>query len=170
MTRSERGFFTIELVVVLGLSSLIAIGAGMTVTQLITSTQRNDNQAVAVSHAQQAGYWISQDVICSQNITLGDDPCTSDDEFISIFWKDWENGDSYDIRYLWLNSGSLQKLNRTFVVRDRENVVTENKTRQVADYIAGAGFTQQGHVWQLNIQTHFGERTVSREYGIDQRQ
>lgn len=166
MKRGERGFFTLELIVTIGISALITLGAGMTIAQMISSNKRNDDHLMALNNAQKAGYWISNDVLMSQNITLGDEG-----EFISLAWKDWETGYTHNIRYLWLDSeGSLHKLSRNFVSRDTGGTVTDNRTTLVADYISSANITQETKIWRLDIQTQYGEKTVSREYEVRQRQ
>lgn len=171
MKSSERGFLVIELVVVIGISAIIALGAGMTTVQLITSTQRNNDQLAAANHAQKAGDWISQDVMMSQNVTLGDDGGTADIEFASLVWKDWQTGDTHTIRYIWLDSSdSLQKLQRNYVTRDVDEVIIDNKTTLVADNIYSANLTQQGNLWQLAVQARSGQKSVSRQYQIAQRQ
>jgi hypothetical protein len=103
-------------------------------------------------------------------IDIGDDPETDDVEFISLFWKDWENGDTYDTYYLWFDSAnSLQELKRRQVTHDINGAVMSDTTVLVATNIYAATLTQQANSWRLNVETRSGSRSVTREYEISRR-
>jgi type II secretory pathway component PulJ len=168
--RKEKGFTTAGVLVTIALASLIALGAGMTVAQIIKGTERNENHAEAVRQAQNLGRWFSRDALAAANITGGDDPETGDDELLSIWWKDWENGDNYDIRYIWLDDvGSLKQVKRNQVVRDRSGNIIQNTTTLIADSVYSANLSWQDDAWVFDIETHSGQRQTEREYKITQR-
>ena len=114
MRRQEEGLTLISLAVVVAIAAMIAVGAGMTSLQVIRGTERNEDHARVTQQAHNLGRWFTCDALASENITAGDDPETGDDEeLLTIYWKDWESGDVYDIRYIWLDDvDSLKKIKR----------------------------------------------------------
>ena len=107
----------------------------------------------------------------AQTINIGDDPETGDDvEFIIVHWKDWENGDTHEARYLWLDSvDSLKKLKRKQVIRDKNGVEIDNGMTLVADNINTASLSEQTGGWKLSVESCSGDKSVTREYEISQR-
>ena len=161
----EAGFALINVVVVLAISAIIAAGAGMTTVQMINGTKRNNDQATAVRQAQNVGFWISQDALKAQVISGEDDSQTGDIELIVITWKDWETGDIYDIRYVWLDSvDSLKRLRRNQVTCDKDGAVTASLSTLVADSINTANVSLQNDVWRLSVEAQCGKNSVIREY------
>lgn len=170
MRRDEGGFALINLAVAIAISAVIAAGAGMTTAQILKGSQQNSDWMTAVRQAQNAGYWVSQDALMAQDINISDDPETADEEFIIISWKDWETGDTHDIRYLWLDSAdSLKKLKRKQIIRDKDGLTTGNITTLVADNIYTADLSWQDGAWRLSVEAHSGEKSLTREYEISQR-
>ena len=170
MKRDEKGFTLIEALVATAIIALIALGAGMTTAQIIEGSQRSSDWTTAVRQAQNAGHWISEDVLIAQAITIVDDPETGDVEFITVNWKDWETGDTHDIRYVWLDSAdSLKGLKRQQLTYDKEGVEIGNTTTLLADNILTAALSLQDGVWRLSVETRSRDRSVATEYEIAQR-
>ena len=170
MRQNEKGFIIVNLAVVIAIAAIITLGAGMTTVQIIKGSQRTNDWATVVRQAQNVGYWVSEDALMAQTITIGDDPETANVEFIILSWKDWETGDVHDIRYVWFDSvDSLKKLKRTQVTKDRDGVEIENKTTLVADNIYTANLTWQDGMWRLSVEARSGEKRITREYEISQR-
>ncbi len=168
--KDEKGYSLIELLVAISVSAVLAAGAGMTTFQIFRSSKQNNDWNVAVRQAQSLGQWVSQDALMVNNIDIGDDPETEDVEFISLFWKDWENGNTFNTCYLWLDSeDSLKQLTRKQVTRDINGVEIGNTTSLVADNVYSATITPQTDSWRLTVETRSGTRSVTREYEISQR-
>lgn len=168
--KGEKGYSLIELLVAISVTAVLAAGAGMTTFQIFRSSKQNSDWNVAVRQAQSLGQWISQDALMVSTVDIGDDPETGDLEFISLFWRDWESGNSYDARYLWFDSAdSLKQLKRNQVTRDIDGVEINNTTFQVADNIYSATLTAQANSWKLAVETRSGSTSVTREYEISQR-
>ena len=171
MRRQEKGYSLLSLVTAVAIAAIIAAGAGMTSIQFIKGTERNEDNAKVTQQAHNLGRWFTRDALASGNITLGDDPETGDDEeFLTICWKDWESGDNYDIRYIWLDDiNSLKKLKRSQVIRNKDGAVIGSKAQTMADSIYSANFSQQGSTWILNLETRSGQESSVQEYRITQR-
>jgi type II secretory pathway component PulJ len=168
--KGEKGFTFIEVLIAVSCSALLAIGAGMTTMQILTSSRQNNDWNIAVRQAQSVGQQVSQDALMVNTIDIGDDAGTEDVEFISLFWKDWENGDTYNTYYLWFDSeDSLKELKRRQVSHDINGVITGDSTALVATNIHEATLAEQADSWRLTIETRSGERSVTREYEISRR-
>ena len=170
MKRHELGFAFTELLVVVAITSIITLGAGMSVVQIITGSRSTDDRATAVRQAQIVGYRVSRDALMAHTVRIGDDAGTADVEFLVFSWKDWETGEMHDISYIWLDSAnSLKKLKSRHVVRDRDGVETGNTLAMVADNIYSANFSVQGGLWSLSVEARSGNKSVTRTYEISQR-
>jgi type II secretory pathway component PulJ len=170
MRRKEKGFSLISMVVTIAIAALIAFGALITSFQIIKGTARNENHAEVIRQAQNLGCWFSRDALMAANITAGDNPETSDDELLTIWWKDWESGDTFDIRYILLDyADSLKQLKRNQVMRFKDGGVAENTTSLIAHSVYSANLSQQDDTWILNIETHSGQKQSVKEYKITKR-
>lgn len=168
MNPNEKGSMLLEAIIGTALIALLSVGTGMTISQMINNCQSSFDWTTAIRQAQSVGYWVSQDALRAQTIEIGDDPETGDDvEFIIVHWKDWETGDTREIRYLWLDSvDSLKKLMRNQVIKDKNGVEIGNKTTLVADNINTASFSEQTGRWRLSVEACSGDKSVTREYEI----
>ena len=120
--------------------------------------------------AQGLGYWISQDAVMVNTITVGDDAGTPDEEFVSLFWKDWETGDTSNTRYIWFDSAeSLRGLTRREIVNDSLGAQVSDTSTLVADNVHSAALAVGTDAWRLSVVTKSGQRTVSRDYDISRR-
>ncbi len=148
--KSEKGYSLVEIIVAVSISALLAIGAGMTTAQIMRSSRQNNDWNMALRQAQSVGYWVSQDALAVNTIDIGDDPETTELEFFTLFWKDWENGYTYDTRYMWFDSSdSLSKIERNQVILDNEVAELSNTTVLVADIIYSATLTPQTDSWRI---------------------
>jgi len=170
MRQSEKGFMLIELAVVVALTAILTLGAGMSVVQIITGSQRNEDGTTVVRQAQNVGYRVSHDALMAQTITIGDDPGTGDVEFIVLKWKDWESGETHEMSYIWLDSAdSLKKLKKRHIVCDRDGVETGNTLTMVADNIYAASLSEQDGLWSLSVEARSGDKSAIRTYEINKR-
>jgi len=170
MRRKERGYSLISTVVAIAIVSMVVAGAGVTSMQVITGTERNEDHSEVVQQGHNLGRWFSRDALMAESIDAGDDPGTGDDELLTIYWKDWESGDDFQIRYLWLDDAdSLKLLKRNQVKRDKDDNVTENTTSLIAQSVYSADLSQQDNTWILNLETHSGKKISMQEYRITKR-
>lgn len=163
--RDQRGFTLIELLVVIAIVALIAGAATMATFQVINVTKSSNDRMTVIRQVQNAGFWISHDTLMAQNIVTVNDPETSEDEFITLHWANWENGEVHKIVYTFHDmADGLKKLKRTHRIDD---VVSEQTL--VAEYIDSASFSEQDDIWKLTIQARSGTETETREYEINPR-
>ena len=171
MRQGERGFTLLELAVVIAISAIIALGAGMTAVQVIRGSDESNALMTVTNQVNSVGYWVSRDILSAQSVNASEDTGTVDTEFVIMNWKDWETGDMHDIRYIWLASAdSLQILKRKQVIRDKNDAEISNKVTLVANNIYSANLTQEDARWKLIAEAHSGGRSLTREYFISQRQ
>lgn len=170
MRRREKGFSIISIVVTVTIASMVAAGAGMTALQVIKGTERNENQARVIQQAHNLGRCFSRDALAAESISFGDNPDTGDDEFITLYWKDWQSGETFDIRYVLIDDNdSLKKVERKHIKRNIDGAVTENTTTMIADSVYSANTSQQENTWILNIETRWGKKSSIQEYKITRR-
>jgi prepilin-type N-terminal cleavage/methylation domain-containing protein len=170
MNPGEKGFTFVEMAVAAAVVALVALSAGMSVSQIISVSERNTDLTTAVHQVQNVGYWVSQDLLMAQTANATDDTGTADEEFIIAFRKDWETGDTFDIRYIWIDSAySLKKLRRQQVTRDKDGALTDNKTTLIADNIYTANLSWQSGIWGLSVEARSGGKNVVKEFEINRR-
>jgi len=170
MNLNEKGFTLVELAVAIAVVSVVTLGAGVTVSQISGVSQSNVDLTTAVRQAQNVGYWVSQDLLMAQTANVSDDPGTADTEFITVLRKDWEAGDTYDIRYVWIDSAdSLKKLKRKQLIHDKDGALIDNKTTLIADNIYTANLSWQGGIWGLSVEARAGEKSAVKEFEINRR-
>ena len=112
--QGERGFSTIELIVACAIIAPLSCAATMTIGQTINSTQRNENQVIAIRDVQNAGFWISRDTQMAESIV------TENLEYPNLVILSWteqnyEGGDSiyHSATYFFENlSGGVGELKR----------------------------------------------------------
>ena len=109
-------------------------------------------------------------LLTAQTITTSDDPGTTDVEFIILYWKDWETGDTYDIRYIWLDSAdSLKSLKRKVMSCDKDGIETGNISTLIANGIYSVNLSLQNGVWHFNVEARSGDMNIIRKYECTQR-
>ncbi len=170
MKRYEKGFTLIEVLVATAITAMIGAGVTTTSVQIINSSQRNTDWATAIRHTQNIGYWVRQDALMAQSINVSDDPETTDVEFIILDWKDWETGDTHNIRYILLDSAdSLKKLKRKQLTHDKNGVEIGNETTLIADNIYTANLSEQDSAWRLYVEAVSGMKNSAKTYRIGHR-
>ena len=167
---NEKGFAVINLIVVIALSSIIALGAGMTTAQILKQTQLNEDYATVIRQAQNVGFSVSQDMMMARMVSNTDNITTSDVEFITIIWKDWESGYKHDIRYIWLDPvDSLKRVVKKHTIYNENGQEISSVNTLLADNIYSANLTKPNDAWKLTVEARSGSKTVIREYEANKR-
>ncbi len=80
LLKSERGFSLLELLIALGIISIIGGAMAMTTATIVRLTPQSNDQVIALRQAQNAGYWITRDVQAAQTVDIN--PATG--EFLKL--------------------------------------------------------------------------------------
>jgi prepilin-type N-terminal cleavage/methylation domain-containing protein len=162
LKKGERGFSLVELVIVVALAGLVGAAITATAFQVFTFSTRLSNQMTAVRQVQQAGFWVSPDVMMAQNVTPGG--CTNC--LLNLYWKEeGGTGDSHNVTYKLIDmSGGLKRLEREHYVN-----LALSSTTTVAEYISSASFVPSGGAYTFTVTATVGGQTETRTYEVKPR-
>jgi prepilin-type N-terminal cleavage/methylation domain-containing protein len=178
----ERGVTLIELLVAIPIAGLVAAAAAGTIVQLLNT---NDISAgmLAVRQVQIAGDWVSRDGVQAQSAdNISDNISTGVGMPFTLKWSYWDTGatpevnETHQVTYSLVNmpSGSLKRLQRHEVVKDKGGATISDTTITVAEYIDGSATSC---VWEwangkrqpsfiFKIKAVVGQKTESRSYQV----
>src|SRR4030042_1978417 len=123
LKKGEKGFTLIELLVGISIAALIVGAASATIITMLRLSPQNNDWAVSLRQVQNAGYWISRDVLMAETIIVGDKNPT----FLTLRQPRYTGGTD-NITYQFEDmSGGLKRLMRT----NTDN----NTTIMIAEYI-----------------------------------
>jgi prepilin-type N-terminal cleavage/methylation domain-containing protein len=116
----NHGFTLIEIVIAMGIGSLVTAGGTATVYQIFSNNARNTANMVAVKQVENALHFLQRDVQMAHTIQTSQ---TGADR-ITLTWVDWDTSETHTVRYTVTSS---DKLVRT---------VDAGASETVAQYIA----------------------------------
>jgi prepilin-type N-terminal cleavage/methylation domain-containing protein len=87
--RGQSGFTFVELTVTLAICGIIALGATVANSQMISQTVKNNDYTTANRQVLNAIHWISRDAEMAQNIENWENFPLSDN--LTLSWITWEN-------------------------------------------------------------------------------
>ena len=123
LKKGQKGFTLIELLVGLSIAALVVGAASMTIITMLRLSPQTNDWAIALRQVQNAGFWISRDVLMSDNITTGDRNPT----FLTMTQPQTQPPKKMIVYQFQDMSGGLKRLTRT----DTDN----NTTIMIAEYI-----------------------------------
>jgi prepilin-type N-terminal cleavage/methylation domain-containing protein len=85
--RNQRGFTLIEMLTVVAITGLIAIGASIATAQVLHQSTRNSDYTTASRHTLNAINWISCDAQMAQTVQ----PDGASGFPLTLSWVDWDN-------------------------------------------------------------------------------
>jgi len=133
INKNQKGFTLIELMIVIGISSIITGSIIMTIFQVVIGSARTNNHMIAVRQAQNAGYWVSHDAQMAQSVGLADESVDDPDGTrfpFTLTWVDWGNNEVHQVTYTLEDmTGGSKQLKRSHFI----NGTTE--TSLVAQFI-----------------------------------
>lgn len=87
----QKGFTLVEIIVALGIFSLIITGLSVSAVQLITGNIMNSNKMEAIRQVQNVGYWVSRDAVQAMEVSTADNGDTPDDlEVLTLTWYEYQ--------------------------------------------------------------------------------
>jgi len=157
---TEKGFTLIELVVALSIAAFVTAAASMTIITMMRLSPQTNNWAIALRQVQDAGYWISRDVLMADNITVGG---TGNPMFLTLIQPQTQLPKKTIVYQFEDMSGGLKRLMRT-----------DNTTAiMVAEYISlpdtSANYNSDNCTLTFTIKATSGNVLVIRQYEATQR-
>jgi len=162
LKKGERGFSLVELVIVVALAGLVGAAITATAFQVFTFSTRLSNQMTAVRQVQQAGFWVSPDVMMAQPAKISTNQ--SGGRFLVLGWTA-HDGKEHEVTYTITADDRLQ---RTHNITEGGQTTTEVSV--VAEYISSASFVPSGSAYTLTVTATVGEQTETRTYEVKPRQ
>jgi prepilin-type N-terminal cleavage/methylation domain-containing protein len=156
LLKDQAGFTLIEIIAVLAISSIIALGATMANGQLITQTVRNNAFTTANRNVLNAIQWMSRDAQMSQYVTgyyiNSDNTGFPVDANLHLSWTTWDNhtcqvtyfldNNSHLKRFYSVDDGPVQEeFIAQYILPESTNCTwqnTDNQTYQLTINIGGA--------------------------------
>ncbi len=75
--KKQRGFTLIELLVAMAITGLITSGLAVAISQIFGGNAQNSSEMLVMRQVQDAGHWISRDVLEAQAVTTSESPVVS---------------------------------------------------------------------------------------------
>ncbi len=156
---NQKGFTLIEVLVTVGILGAIMGVLSMTVISIMIITPRTNDWAIALRQVQNAGYWISRDVLMSQIVTPAQNP---GDPLVALEWDDGD-GTHYEVDYVVTDDDEL-----------RRELNGASPGILIAQYIVGVGtdttFVDDGNnKYMLTVKASHGDAEVGRVYQVTPR-
>ena len=96
INRNQKGLTLMEVLIALAITGIIVSTVTMVIFQVFDGEARANNQIEAISRAQDAGRYISQDAGMAQAVVRTED----DDGFpLTLTWTEWEDNETHQIVY-----------------------------------------------------------------------
>ncbi len=170
--RGEKGFTLIEVITIVAILGAIMGVVSMTIIMVMKISPQNNDWAVALRQVQNAGYWISRDVMMAQSVNV------TTLEFLTLEWvilDDDGNSANCTVTYQFEDmSDGMKRLIRQKQVGDEPEeqiLIAENiyydpdgdpsNSTKVIDY--------ESPTLTVKMTATCGETTVSRQYETTQR-
>jgi len=152
LKRNQKGFTLIEVLVAVGILGAIMGVMAMTVVTIMIISPKSNDQVIALRQVQNAGYWISRDVLGAKEV--------SPDETGVFLAIDWD-GDDYDVNYVFNGNELRRQLNGA------------SPGTLIAEYIdLGAttgSWDDEANKLSVTIRASLGEAAVERTYEVSPR-
>jgi len=177
----SRGFALIELVVGIGITSLMLTGIVTSIHQLVFVPAKVGANSVVMQQAQNCSYWICNDVKMMQTFNTGDIPTTVENEVLTFSWVCEKRTDSYNNDYIdtflvyYLYDGS--RLSRyehlhTDTYNSNGNLISSTdsqKTTAIAEHVSGIEGVFNNGGLTVSVNFSYGDTQLRRTYDITPR-
>jgi len=153
---SQGGFMLLELLTVLPIVSVLMGVMMMTTIMIMNVGTQNNNHVLTLTQVQNAGYWVTRDVMNGQVVT----PSPSYGVLVRIEWDDWDS--THNTIDYTLDDGQLlrQKNGGTAVIVAR-NLVTDDT------YFLQDVSNEDKYIF--TVKASVGETQIERNYEVSMR-
>ena len=170
MREDERGFSTIGIIVAILIMSLIALGAMMTIFQVIRVTAQSESHMITIQQVKNAGFWISRDAQMADNVTTDN---LSGTNFLVLSWTEVDDSDNttdYSVTYFFEElSGDIGKLKRyhsSSAGPNKETLVAQYICYDPADPFNTSNVSYTSPSLTLKLVAIFADVSDTREYQV----
>ena len=114
VNKNQRGFGIVELMLVLGISGIVAGAATATIFQIFDGSARSSNHMTAIKQVQNAGQWVSCDTQMAQDVYT--ENLTNPEDILELTWADWADNSEHEVVYSLqsMPAGGLKRLQRSY--------------------------------------------------------
>jgi len=168
LRKDQRGFSLLELVIVIALTGLVTAAITMTVFQVFNMNTRTANRMAAVSQVQHAGKLVSEDILETQEVTLGE----SRGFPLTLIRTDPETGNKHTVIYTLVDmpSGEFKRLQREHYLNEEPS---PDSIDVVSEYIdpgpARTSFVRAGDALIFTVTATVGDESETRVYEVTPR-
>jgi len=170
MREDEHGFGTIELIVVLLIMSVIALGAMMTTLQVMRVTAQSDSHMTVLQQVQNAGFWISRDAQMADNVTSENLTGTN---FLVLSWTEVDDSDNitnhsaaYFFEELSGGIGRLKRNHSSSAGLNNETLVAQYISYEPADPVNTSNVSYTSPSLTVKLVAVFADASETREYQV----
>ena len=171
--QDENGIITITLIATLLIVSIIALGAMMTIFQVLKVTAASDSHMTALQQVQNAGFWISRDAQMSDNITTDD---LSGTDFLVISWSEVDSTDNttvhtatYFLDNVSGNIGNLKRNHTSSAGVINETLIAQYISFDPSDPVNTSNVCYSSPSLTFKLKSIFKEASETREYTVSLR-
>jgi len=177
---AQAGFTLIELITSSVISLILVSGLTASIHHIIYGQEDNQEKMRATQYVQNSGYWMSHDSLMSQSLNIDDDPGTTENEVLILYWVganrndgQYDYSDSYEIRYT-LDNNKLERDEYVTVEKydsDGNLLSTDEnqKTLLVSENISDISATSANGTIALIITSSVGDYLSQKKYEITPR-
>jgi prepilin-type N-terminal cleavage/methylation domain-containing protein len=159
LKKGQKGFTLVELVIVVAIAGLVGAAITATAFQVFAFSTQTSNQMTAIRQVQQAGFWVSPDVMMSETVTPG----ASGGFPLTLNWTDLASNKVHGVVYTLEGTGTVKTLQRKHYIDG-----TLDSTTTIAQYInpTGTTFVPSGSAYSLTVTATVGGQTETRTYEV----
>ncbi len=166
---NEKGFTLVELVVVVAIVGTITGVMAMTIITMMQISPKSRDQANVLRQVQNAGFWISRDVLMARDIVVDEDPATP--QFLTLVIPVVGAADKTMVYQLQDMADGMKRLVRTELGTGEQKLVSEyiyydpngdpDNSTMIINY--------QSPVMSMRFTANYGEAMASKQYEAMQR-
>jgi type II secretory pathway pseudopilin PulG len=168
--QNQGGFILIELLLALVLTGLISSGIMMSIFQVFNANRQVSSSMIAITQAENLGYWITRDAEMAQSIIAGT-------ENLTLAWGGWEYQsagntyvNTYKVSYIQAGSEIRRLQEVTTYDSSGQSLRTATSQMLVAKYITAIAPEMVGsQLVAVLITASVGEVEEARTYEITPR-